>query len=676
MTAQIYNHPSAAGFAASGQATPDDGAAEAGGFGDYIAADKLLQAQATNLLHAWPQNYELRHRGLYHGNTANGFTRVCDAFHIVGEASDNRSDKTCKLVKFNDRRGKPKIVLVPMSAIHGAPNALAGMLSEAGLHCVAGKDEYDHLRKFMAKVKPKSVLQTVTRSGWHGGNYIRPNGEAFGEEKDTIVFRHGDAFGAPESAIETYGPKGTLVEWQEHVAKKAIGNNRLLLSISTAFAGVLLRIAEAESGGVHFKGKSSIGKTTLLKAAASVHGGPASVQTWNMTVNGLEIAASTACDGFLGLDEIKQAAASNLEPMVYMLGNGRGKTRMTKELALRDTLEWVTAIVSTGEFTVDEMMVRIGRKAPPGLSTRLVELSADAKAGLGVFDTIQGADSPQVFAEALTANAAKFSGTAGPAFIHRIAEAISTPEGVEAFRTALASRRDAFIKANVPPGSAEQVGRVAGRLGMIAAAGEVAALLGVVPWPAAEATRGASACFKTWLADRGGYGSGEEIDAIDRVRTFLQTHEDRFDQLVPAGSGSYRELTPDEKAEAERKERESCARAVAAKIGAALPPDYNAAEEEAKEDAGFTEGANGRTRDRAGYYRWVEDTGGRVKLFFIFPGVWRVEVCTGVDANQVAEALHKCGYLEPGESGRWDKKLRLRSRQPRFLWVSERLTLG
>src|SRR5271167_3930872 len=150
MTAQIYNHPSASGFAASGQAAPDDGA-EAGGFGDYIAADRLLQAQATARLHAWPQNYELRHRGLYHGDAANGFARVCDPFRVIGEASDSRSDKTCKLIEFTDRRGKPKIVLVPMSAIHGAPNALAGMLSEAGLHCVAGKSEYDNLRKFLAK---------------------------------------------------------------------------------------------------------------------------------------------------------------------------------------------------------------------------------------------------------------------------------------------------------------------------------------------------------------------------------------------------------------------------------------------------------------------------------------------------------------------------------------------
>jgi hypothetical protein len=145
-----------------------------------------------------------------------------------------------------------------------------------------------------------------------------------------------------------------------------------------------------------------------------------------------------------------------------------------------------------------------------------------------VFDTIHDAESPQAFAEALTANAAKFSGTAGPAFIRRIAEVVSTPEGIATFKTALASRRDAFIKALVPPGSAEQVGRVAGRLGLIAAAGEAAALLGIVPWPVNEATRGAAACFRVWLADRGGSGSGEEIDALDRVRTFLQTNEDRF----------------------------------------------------------------------------------------------------------------------------------------------------
>jgi hypothetical protein len=218
---------------------------------------------------------------------------------------------------------------------------------------------------------------------------------------------------------------------------------------------------------------------------------------------------------------------------------------------------------------------------------------------------------------------------------------------------------------------------VAGRLGLIAAAGEAAALLGIVPWPQNEAARGAAACFQAWLAGRGGSGSGEELDAIERVRTFLQTNEDRFDELVAAGGGAYRGMTPEEKQEAEREERESYARAIAAKIDAVFPPDYNAAEDDAAdEDAGFIEGANGRTRDRAGYYRWVGDAGDRTKMFFVFPGVWRDEVCAGVDANQVAEALHKRGYLEPGEGGRWGKKLRLRNGQPRFIWVSERLTLG
>jgi uncharacterized protein (DUF927 family) len=46
-----------------------------------------------------------------------------------------------------------------------------------------------------------------------------------------------------------------------------------VLAISAAFAGPLLNLIDAESGGFHLRGASSIGKTTALVLAGSVWGG-------------------------------------------------------------------------------------------------------------------------------------------------------------------------------------------------------------------------------------------------------------------------------------------------------------------------------------------------------------------------------------------------------------------
>ena len=76
-------------------------------------------------------------------------------------------------------------------------------------------------------------------------------------------------------------------------------NPMMMLAISTAFAAPLLEIVGGESGGVHFTGDSSTGKTTLLIAACSVWGGESYKRSWRATAHGLEGVAAMFNDGFL-----------------------------------------------------------------------------------------------------------------------------------------------------------------------------------------------------------------------------------------------------------------------------------------------------------------------------------------------------------------------------------------
>ena len=106
-----------------------------------------------------------------------------------------------------------------------------------------------------------------------------------------------------------YAVQGTLPEWREHVGSKAIGNSRLLLAISTAFAAPLLALTDIENGGFHFKGLTSLGKTPMQIAAGSVYGGGGIrgfVRTWHATANGVEAMCQLHDDACLMLDEIKQ----------------------------------------------------------------------------------------------------------------------------------------------------------------------------------------------------------------------------------------------------------------------------------------------------------------------------------------------------------------------------------
>jgi uncharacterized protein (DUF927 family) len=102
------------------------------------------------------------------------------------------------------------------------------------------------------------------------------------------------------------------------------------LSLATAFAGPLLDVIDDPSGGLHIHGHSQTGKTSLLRCAGSVYGpgdtsGP--MRTWRATANGLEGVAAETSDGLLVLDEMGQASAREIDDTIYMLSNQAGKAR-------------------------------------------------------------------------------------------------------------------------------------------------------------------------------------------------------------------------------------------------------------------------------------------------------------------------------------------------------------
>ena len=96
-------------------------------------------------------------------------------------------------------------------------------------------------------------------------SYILPDGTAYG---DADIILRPELHRADLSCAQA----GTLQEWQDQVARYAVGNSRLALFLSAAFAGALLEIIAEPSGGLHLYGKSQTGKSTAAFVAASVLG--------------------------------------------------------------------------------------------------------------------------------------------------------------------------------------------------------------------------------------------------------------------------------------------------------------------------------------------------------------------------------------------------------------------
>ena len=111
-----------------------------------------------------------------------------------------------------------------------------------------------------------------------------------------------------------------------------------------------------ESGCFHLYGKSSEGKTTCLRMAASVWGSGADggyVRTWRSTANGLEATFAGACDTCLPLDEVGQVEGRELGQALYMATGGVGKQRMRRDATLRPSHVWRVMVLSSGEHPIE-----------------------------------------------------------------------------------------------------------------------------------------------------------------------------------------------------------------------------------------------------------------------------------------------------------------------------------
>jgi uncharacterized protein (DUF927 family) len=211
----------------------------------------------------------------------------------------------------------------------------------------------------------------------------------------------------------------------------------------------------------------------------------------------------------------------------YMLANGTGKSRARKDGTERKAAEWRLVFLSTGEVTLADKVREDGRrKSTAGQAVRVVDLPAEAGAGLGLFENLHGHPDGDSFARALREAAGACYGTPLRAFLERL-----TANQEESGRRAAAFIKS-FVAEVCPPGADGQVKRVCGRFALVAAAGEEGIAAGVLPWPKGEAWAAAVKCFRAWLSSRGGIGAAEVQDGLEQVRAFFQAHgASRFEDL-------------------------------------------------------------------------------------------------------------------------------------------------
>lgn len=151
---------------------------------------------------------------------------------------------------------------------------------------------------------------------------------------------------------ESYRRSGTLRRWVADLWETVASHPRVALGVYAAVAPVLLGIVDEASGFVvDWSGRTTGGKTTTLRVAASVWGPPDGYFQWNSTTVGAERLAALHAGMPLLLDDTKQVDDRHRDMIgrvLYMVTGVRGRVRGSKT-GLQATAKIRTVLLSTGE---------------------------------------------------------------------------------------------------------------------------------------------------------------------------------------------------------------------------------------------------------------------------------------------------------------------------------------
>ncbi|KAA0554157.1 DUF927 domain-containing protein [Citrobacter braakii] len=175
---------------------------------------------------------------------------------------------------------------------------------------------------------------------------------------------------------------GTLDAWKALVKKNVHGWPQIF-ALCSAFASMLVALCKMDVAMFHFYGGSTTGKTILLQLAMSVHGHggePGSgklvnVLRWNTTVNALEKRLSQFSGLLACVDELGAYKQKDFASLLYNITAGQGKSRMDKNLDIRELYTWEMLILSAGEMSIPEKLATEKEHLQGGQEHRAISLN-------------------------------------------------------------------------------------------------------------------------------------------------------------------------------------------------------------------------------------------------------------------------------------------------------------
>ena len=575
------------------------------------------------------QNFSLNERGVFvefSRHTDNGpvteLRWISSPIRVTALVSSSTNREWTRLLEVTDQDGTIHRWPMPMEMLAGDSTELRRALLNLGATLENDAFSRSQLVRYLGTSTPDRRITCTRTAGW----YDSPRGWRY-VLADTAIGGDDVVLVSDASTESNMTCQGTLSDWQTNIGRFFGENTRLVFGACCAFASSLLGVIGAESRGYHFRGASSLGKTTLLVATGSIlGGGPRNgfVRSWRSTANGLEATAAISNDSLLLLDELGQLDPQVACEAAYLLCNGMGKRRANQHGEARKSAEWRLIFLSSGELSLGDLLRNANRRfATAGQKVRVIDLDADSGVH-GLFENLHGFASASDFANYLKVAAKQHFGTPFREFLRFI---------LSHDREALAAQvRDSiktFVGKNVPIMCDAQIRRVGEGFGLLAIAGALAQESGILPIGKDEPVTACQKMFANWLQRRGTHGSSEIQQLIAIVEDFFQRNASSRFEILPNPNDCLHDVSNPKRV----------------------------------------------IHDRAGF-RKTEDGG---TSFYLFPATFNEEICRGnFDPAWAKRELAERGLLVRSADGRMTEKLKIPGEtvRPRFLRFSSTVLGG
>lgn len=200
------------------------------------------------------------------------------------------------------------------------------------------------LTKYLSEIEDLNIerlhhVKSIGRFGWIKGQ--------FSPYLSNISFDGEIDYKGTFEAVRTQGDQRL---WIDTIKPKLMSSEVFRLMFIASISSPLLHLLNVNPFVVHLWGTSGGGKTLSMQAAASAWGDPLILaKSFNTTGVGMEILAGFFHSIPLFLDESQVANNQTLEKDLYMLTQGQGRVRGSKNVTIRQMQTWKNITVSTGE---------------------------------------------------------------------------------------------------------------------------------------------------------------------------------------------------------------------------------------------------------------------------------------------------------------------------------------